>query len=215
MKQVIAAAVALIVLSIHLLFTILHNAPANPLTKSYQPATERYIEPYFTQRWQLFAPEPATYMLKLWYRVKVNQTWEHWTDPLAPILAKHQHNRFTYNAKLLYVYGNLARDLKYEYESIGTRLSCADTSQACTRQREDSLQQTNSYRQAVRYVIDDYQTSDRNAFQPDSIQMLVVQIYPKQYSERLSAKPFGLASSVEFRPLKYPSTVYHAAVKKM
>lgn len=204
MKKAIAAGIVLVCLGIHLLCTVLYNAPLNPLTKHYQPLVERYMEPYFMQKWLLFAPEPAVSDLKLWYRVKYNNTWNHWVDPAEPVLKRHQHNRITSSAKLLYVYGNIPRDLSFRYEMLATQFPCTDSSRHCAIQREDSLAATIEYRLALRYAITDFKAGKQDGAKPDSLQLLVIQLYPKQFSERLSGKPFGFASSTEFRPVPFP-----------
>jgi hypothetical protein len=204
MKKLAATSIVLICFVIHLLCTVLYNAPANPVTKHYQPLVLAYMEPYFMQKWLLFAPEPAVSDLKLWYRVKWNNTWDHWIDPAEAVLKRHQHNRVTSSAKLLYVYGNIPRDLSMRYEMLAAQYLCADSSQLCASQREDSLAVTSEYKLAMRYAITDFKAGRQHEPNPDSLQLLVIQLYPKQFSERLSAKPFGFASSTEFRPVPFP-----------
>jgi hypothetical protein len=160
------------------------------------------MDPLFTQKWLLFAPEPATFDLKLWYRVKFNNTWENWLDPLEPILKKHQHLRFTYNAKLLYVYGNIPRDLSIQNELLSARFPCQQKDVQCEQQKNDSLVASAEFKLAKRYVKEDILHS-LNEAAIDSIQIMVIQLYPRQFSERRINKPFGYARAIEFRPVSF------------
>jgi Family of unknown function (DUF5819) len=201
MKKMIAIFTS-IIFGHHLLCTILYNAPNNPLSYSYQKYVANYMEPLFTQRWLLFAPEPATSDLKLWYRVKYNQHWGTWLDPLEPILRKHQKMRFTYNAKLLYVYGNIARDLNIKNVSLISDFNCKVTDINCIRKKEDFLVNSIEFNAAKKYVMQDITKTGYTA-QIDSLQIMIIQLYPKQFSERLTNKPFGYANSTEFNPVAY------------
>jgi len=214
MKKTFAAFIVVALLAVHVVCTVLYNAPVNPVSKYYQPAVNAYMEPYFMQKWLLFAPEPATSDLKLWYRVKLNNKWGHWVDPVAPILAKHQHRRFTYNAKLLYVYGNIAKDLNFRYGMLGDQFPCSDSNLTCIRHREDSLMASKEYKLAMRFAASDFRDGEFGLTNPDSLQLLVIQLYPKQFSDRLSKKPFGFASSTEFKPIQFPKEIPTSYVTK-
>ena len=186
----------------HVVCTVLYNAPINPLTGVYQIYVANYMDPYFTQKWLLFAPEPAISDLKLWYRLKHNNKWESWLDPLEPILKKHQQRRFTYNAKLIYIYGNIARDLNSRNVLTISSLPCKDNDSKCLQVKTDSVMRSPEFSLAIRYVKEDVAKSFPNK-KNDSIQIMLIQLYPKQFSERLSKKPFGYANSTEFQPVAF------------
>ncbi|MCW3109940.1 MAG: hypothetical protein JWQ09_4446 [Segetibacter sp.] len=188
----------------HLICTVLCNAPVNPLTSRYQGYVSNYMDPLFTQRWLLFAPEPATSDLKLWYKIKLREDkkWLTWLDPLEPILKKHQRLRFTYNAKLLYIYGNIPRDLSIKNEILNSYFACKSNDSVCSRKRDDSLWKSTEFILAKKYVKRDIEKSF-NYTRIDSIQIMVIQLYPKQFSERLTNKPFGYANSIEFNPIAF------------
>lgn len=202
MKKKMIALFASIIFFHHIVCTILYNAPINPLTNSYQSYVANYIEPLFVQRWLLFAPEPATNDLKLWYRIKNKNHWGTWLDPLQPILIKHQKRRFTYNAKLLYVYGNIARDLNIKNVLIISEFPCAGTDTLCLERNSDSLLVSAEFTLARNYVKQDIAKSFPGK-RVDSLQLMIIQLYPKQFSERHSNKPFGYAHSVEFKPVSF------------
>ena len=54
------AAGATFVLAVHFGFTFLHVAPANPVSQQLAVATNFWMSPFFTQNWELFAPDPVS-----------------------------------------------------------------------------------------------------------------------------------------------------------
>jgi len=201
MKRYIIAGVAILLFLHHIVCTVLYNAPLNPLTNCYQQHVTQYMEPLFAQKWLLFAPDPATNDLKLWYRVKSGNVWSSWYDPVEPILKKHQRIRFTYNAKLLYVYENIPRTLSRTNDELNTTFRCLPEDARCRQLRKDSLAVSPAFLLAKRYVQEDAMKSLQ--VKPDSIQFMIIQLYVRQYSERLSNKPFGYANATEFDPIAF------------
>ncbi|HZP51586.1 DUF5819 family protein [Actinocrinis sp.] len=49
-----------LVVALHLAATFLYNAPANPVSQRYARSVNRWMQPLFTQNWQLFAPNPIS-----------------------------------------------------------------------------------------------------------------------------------------------------------
>jgi hypothetical protein len=202
MKRYIVAAAVGILLAHHIVCTLLYNSPLNPLNNSYQQYVAGYMDPLFTQKWMLFAPEPATNDLKLWYRLRQHGCWTTWYDPLEPVLKKHQKRRFTYNAKLLYVYGNIPRDLGAKNEELSIQFSCAHNNDSCVNAKNKRLVDSDEFQLARKFVIKDALKSFRG-IAIDSLQIMIIQLYPKQFSERLSNKPFGYANATEFTPVAF------------
>jgi hypothetical protein len=205
-RNIIAITAGLIFIH-HVICTVLYNAPDNPLTNSFGKYVSGYMEPFFTQKWLLFAPEPATNDLKLWYRMKRGETWTTWCDPLEPVLKKHHNARYTYNAKLLYVYGNIPRDLGIKNEELSIRHACAQDDLKCAQMKNKSLLASSEFKLAKRYVKEDILKSFPN-IKIDSIQIMIIQLYPRQFSERLSNKPFGHANASEFIPIPFEDHKY-------
>jgi len=201
MKQKIsvfaAACIPLVLFCIHIVSTVLYNIPENPMTVAYMPVVNRYMEPLFSQNWHLFAPEPATRMVKLWYRVKINNRWQRWQDPMEPVLEKHRHNRATYNAKLLYIYGNIAKDLIIRQSYIMEHTSNIADSSKRQLQQINSLKASSEYQLSLRFVSRDIEKGYDTGLHPDSLQLMLVELYPKQFSERLSSRPFSYAQTIE------------------
>ena len=201
MRSLVAITAGLIFIH-HVICTVLYNAPDNPSTNSYRKYVVAYMEPFFSQKWLLFAPEPATNDLKLWYRMKRGGNWTTWYDPLEPVLRKHYNARYTYNAKLLYVYGNIPRDLGIKNEELSILYACAQKDLKCAEKKNRSLLSSAEFNLAKRYVKEDILKSLPNT-KIDSIQIMVIQLYPRQFSERLSNKPFGHANATEFVPIPF------------
>jgi hypothetical protein len=204
MKQkiyvVAAACIPLVLFCIHITCTVLYNIPENPVTKEYMPLVNRYMEPLFSQNWHLFAPEPATRMVKLWYRVKLNNSWQHWQDPMEPVLEKHRHNRATYHAKLLYIYGNIAKDLIVRQSYIMEHSINITDSTKRQAQQTNSMKASAEYQLAIRFVTRDIEKGYTTRVIPDSLQLMLIELYPKQFSERLSPRPFSYAQTIEMTP---------------
>lgn len=110
-------------LASHFLFTFLYLAPKNPLYQGYDEIVTKYMGTLFSQDWSLFAPEPATSSLKLWYRCQ-NEP-RRWRDALNALQQEHQRNRFTFRGKLNYIYMSLVRNLHNEYVTLNKDNKCA------------------------------------------------------------------------------------------
>jgi hypothetical protein len=200
LKVLAAACIPLVLVGIHVVSTVLYNIPENPVTKVYMPFVNGYMEPLFSQNWHLFAPEPATRMVKLWYRIKINNIWQHWQDPMEPILEKHRHNRATYHAKLLYIYGNIAKDLIVRQSYIIDQSPLITDTTTLQLRQNDSLKASQEYQLALRFAIKDIEKGYTGSSKPDSLQLMLAELYPKQFSERLSSRPFSYAQTIEMAP---------------
>ncbi|MFD3612851.1 DUF5819 family protein [Streptomyces atroolivaceus] len=51
-------AVCVVATVVHVVLVFLHVAPANPLSKRYNPQINAWVYPLFEQNWRLFAPDP-------------------------------------------------------------------------------------------------------------------------------------------------------------
>jgi len=192
-KYAVAAAVAT-VFAIHVACTALYLLPQNPMTRYFIGPVTRYMEPLFAQRWLLFAPEPATSSFKLWSRYQCGGAWSGWRDPAAPLMETHQHNRLSSAGKLLYIPTNLARELSRASLDVTMRLGCRNDP-ACDARKNAELIRQPSFRRGVAYSV-------RNRpCDATSVQLLVVQLYPTQFSERKLKKPFSFANAYEFVPV--------------
>ena len=192
-KAVIFVAVGA-VFAVHVGCTALYLLPANPLTATWDEPVRRYMEPLFSQRWLLFAPEPATNSLKVWSRYQCDGTWTRWRDAAAPLMEEHQRNRLSPAGKLLYISNGLARDLSTTNAEIALRVMCKDA--ACEARRKEEVRRSEPFQRAVRYTM-----RHTPCASPDALQFMVVQLYPTQYSERHKTKPFSFANAFEYEPV--------------
>jgi len=189
-KFAVAAAVGA-VFTIHVVCTAAYLMPQNPMSRYYLPVVSRYIDPLFSQRWMLFAPEPATNSLKLWTRYRCDGRWTGWRDPAATLMTRHQHNRLSAAGKLLYISNNLARELSRETAAAVLRFNCRNDP-ACDARRNAELRASPTFQRAIQYSV-------RN--EPcvaDGTQIMVVQLFPTQYSERHMHKPFSFANVFDY-----------------
>ena len=193
-RAAVAAAVSA-VFAIHVVCTALYLLPRNPLTYAYIVPVTRYIEPLFAQRWLLFAPEPATNSLKLWTRYECGGRWTGWRDPAAPLMKTHQRNRLSPAGKRLYISTSLARDLSRQTADTMVRLNCG-AGAACEARWKAEVRQLPAFRRAIAYSV-------RNApCRASSVQFLVAQLYPTQFSERKKQKPFSFGNIFEYDPVR-------------
>ncbi len=193
-QKTAVAVVVGVVLGIHVVCTALYLLPQNPLTGYWSEPVQRYMEPLFAQRWLLFAPEPATNSLKLWSRYECDGTWTRWRDPAAPLLEIHQRNRLSPTGKLLYISNSLARDLSSTSMELALRLQCRD--EQCETRRKAEVRRSAAFQSATRYAL-----RSAPCAAPASLQFMVVQIYPVQFSERHKPRPFSFANATEFEPV--------------
>jgi hypothetical protein len=56
----IAVAVCAVVSLVHITLVFLHVAPPNEISKRYGAQIDAWVNPFFEQNWQLFAPDPET-----------------------------------------------------------------------------------------------------------------------------------------------------------
>ena len=115
----------------HLIITILYLLPVNPMTNLYGSYVSQYMHPFFIQKWELFAPEPAIYSMRMYYRCQMEDTkWNDWKDSISGLIQAHQKNRFTYRGKLIYVYQGFFRSLANAKAEIIQR-ECPSPSENC------------------------------------------------------------------------------------
>ncbi|HEX3067383.1 MAG TPA: DUF5819 family protein [Thermoanaerobaculia bacterium] len=200
----VAAAVAA-VFTIHVVCTAAYLLAQNPMTRYYIGPVTQYMEPLFAQRWLLFAPEPATNSLQLWSRYECDGRWTGWRDPAGPVLETHRRNRFSPAGKLLYISNNLARDLSRESAETALRLHCG-ADPRCEARRNAEVLRSASFRRALAYGV-------RNSpcAAPSFVRLMVIQVYPTQFSERMHPKPFSFANIFEFDPVPVGASSAKAA----
>ncbi len=104
-KTLLAAPVLLGLLVVHFTLVGLHVVPPNPISLRAQPAIRQWVLPYFSQSWQLFAPEPAG--KNEWTHIRCHLTdedGEHvtpWIDVTTPLVLAHQRNRLGQAGRML------------------------------------------------------------------------------------------------------------------
>ena len=177
-----AILIAIMLFLNHLACTLLYLAPENPATNYYQSYVYRYIDPFFLQRWQLFAPEPQTVSVKLWYRCESAGNWTGWKDPTFDLIEKHQNFRLGYYGKELYVFKGITRNLaNIVYD----------------RNSPKKLAQMFDYQNAKHLVSDLCQKEIVNT---KTIQFSLVTLNPKNYSKRKEPGYFGKYTKFDFPP---------------
>lgn len=94
-------------LSAHFTMTLIFVSPHNGLRLTTIPYVERWIEPYFYQKWTLFAPEPlkSTDYLLVQCRVRLAVSGGHFdtdvVDVSSPLYRAHQADRLGAAGRIL------------------------------------------------------------------------------------------------------------------
>lgn len=177
----------------HIVMEGLYLLPLNPLTKNYHKYVTAYINPIFSQRWQLFAPEPALYSLKFWYRCGDSEGKElPWLDPENQILKNHQSFRFTSNGKLLYIYQGIARGYINKSVELKQEMCQEDErkNETCQQKISLPLRQSKFYDSAYHLAIQECTKYVGQKVLKDIfwVQFQATKVYRKQFSERDSDK---------------------------
>lgn len=86
-------------LALHFSMTVLYLTPLNPLKTRAMPLVRGYIEPYFSQRWTLFAPDPIQdhrfIMVACKLRDGDHERETEWLDITTPLLDAKWYHRIT------------------------------------------------------------------------------------------------------------------------
>ena len=145
----------------------------------------------------LFAPEPATSSLLLWYRcdAKGSGEWSKWMDPLSHLIREHQQNRFTHRGKLMYVYQGLSRNLLNDYVTKKNSMNCRDKD--CDSKVITEISKDPHYKMAQKFVSSLCLSQKSNVSQ-----FQILKVYPKSYSKRHEKKPYSKIESVMFPTFK-------------
>ena len=71
---------------IYLILSFVYLSPPNPLTKSIKIPVNKFMNTYFSQGWQLFAPNPGYTTIKLAINCKEDDIFTGWFDPVEGVL---------------------------------------------------------------------------------------------------------------------------------
>ncbi|OYD06940.1 DUF5819 family protein [Paludifilum halophilum] len=94
-------------LILHFSVASLYLSPDNPVKTKAWDFLHDYMDPWFTQNWKLFAPNPVSQHQSLWVKMKVENpqtgglTETDWKDITQPLVLKHQESRISSEARVL------------------------------------------------------------------------------------------------------------------
>ncbi len=104
-RTLLAAPLLLGALVLHFVAVAMYVGPPNPASTAARPWVDAYIHPYFTQRWQLFAPEPAGRNQVMHIRCTLDSgagpQLTPWIDITTPLVEAHQRNRLGSASRML------------------------------------------------------------------------------------------------------------------
>lgn len=194
----------------HAGMTVLYLAPANIVTNQTLNFVKSYMHPLFYQDWHLFSPNPGFTSIQLWIRCGLDDHFGPWFDPFARLQHEHYATRITGRGKLLYVYYNLPRGLDESFDKekdqcytensklIGNididQINCSDD------QLIDRVIDSGKFDLTARFASDVCHALRFPFAKPNQIQVKVVSLTPKKYSQRNSSEPWANVKSIEFPP---------------
>ncbi len=84
----------------HFSIVLLHVLPFNPLTNKYRNVVEAYVNPFFTQNWHLFAPDPVSHTKTIYIQARVKGpdgklVESDWVDITTPLITANWEERLS------------------------------------------------------------------------------------------------------------------------
>ena len=188
-KRVIASLFALFIFLFHLTFTILYNAPINPMTSTYIEAVRAYMNPIFSQKWLLFAPEPPTLNIHTWYRCRFEAAgWGNWKDPASQLLRAHKYMPATFKGKLYQVYYKMSLGLNNAYVKTARMSPNNEDKQSLDNFIQKKIKTNKNYLSAKKMITDVCQSEIAVGDELTGLQFQLAKTYVKPYSKRFSKK---------------------------
>jgi hypothetical protein len=135
-------------LTLHFSITVLYLTPLNPLKSRTMSIVRGYMEPYFSQRWTLFAPDPIQdhrfVLVSCRVRDGAGERETEWLDITTPLLEAKWYHRITPADRLdraakapsLMAFGapdDVYKELKEHPEEYKDALAEYETAQAAQR----------------------------------------------------------------------------------
>jgi hypothetical protein len=207
-KWLIAACVSLLTAT-HVAMTAIYLSPPNLLQQTVGEIVQDYMSPLFYQNWHLFSPRPGITSTKLAVRCHdADAGWTAWLDPLVTLYDEHYKYRVLGYGKVLYVYREIAIDLRQTLrvaqaecleraaDQPGREASCRDE-EAVHRIRDSP-----PYELATRFAERTCRDWERVA-RLDDVQFKLLEFFPLKYSERHERdKRWSQVEEVVFPPLR-------------
>jgi hypothetical protein len=195
-RRYLVAGTVLVLAALHLLMTVVYLSPPNLLRQQFGLLADVYMHPLFYQNWHLFSPNPGVTTTKLAVRYRIDDVWSEWFDPVQQLQDQHYAYRVTGHGKLIYVYRDVALELRRSYgrdvqaclqeqldagvparEALGPGGSCSE--EAVILRLLEHPATAMAYRFAIATSL--ARTPDRD---PDAYQFKLLEFYPLNYSER-------------------------------
>ncbi len=95
-----------IILGIHFLIISAYHMPDNPIKHQYKKQINAYINPFFTQEWKLFAPNPIASNMSILYRFLNYKDGlisddTGWLDPSIPFIEERRDKFWSPSQRVL------------------------------------------------------------------------------------------------------------------
>ena len=145
-----------LLVSTHFVFTYLFLMPLNPVKVDVRAGVERYMLPWFSQNWNLFAPNPedaSRYVLVSCRLPSANgaEIETPWFDATTPLLEQHYGNRLAPGDRLARVGLGIIHILVPPADAVLDRLRAMSADDPETKEalREDAEERSAAMRQGT------------------------------------------------------------------
>lgn len=145
-----------------------------------------YIDPLLQQRWQMFAPQPATSSVKVWFRYQcANGSRSQWLDPGEEILQLHQRNRLSHKGHLFWVHQAIGQHLFNKSLGLEDGLPTYLAGENRAMELRRRLVVTPEYTVAARYFSDlARQEAQKHGLNPIQVEFQFVRVHVRSFSHR-------------------------------
>lgn len=114
MKLRALKAILIVLISHHVIVTLLYLGPINPLSLYYGTYVVSYMNPLFSQNWEFFGRNLQTNWPVVQYKCNSDAEWKNFA---SGVFAEHLQNRFIGSGKKYYFYNYLVKSLTEDYSN--------------------------------------------------------------------------------------------------
>lgn len=145
--------------------------------------SKRYCGAFFDQNWHLFSPVPATQEFRFLVRYKnKDNLWSEWNWKQGEVLEEHHRYRISTHGKLLYIFGDLNRNLIAQYQALLLSMQQSDeiVQIGDIEDLGHQILEGQIGKRAIRFAVDSY-SGDENDLKALEIMVRVVE--PIDYTD--------------------------------
>lgn len=191
--------IALLWLPVHFAVTVLLVLPLNPIKAQYEVFLQREFGRFFSQNWSLFAPNPINVNNDLLARCMTESEFlafdgkthptQGWSSLTAPVLERHQENRFSAYDRLSRPQTNFVRAFVSgsdgQYDAL--RLCQGGDEGACRLYERMAAEQRRIYGPMLARIASAYCKETQPSSAPHAVALRLRQAFAPPWSKRNEA----------------------------